>query len=82
MLKFRVVTTLMSNLSVICGGDVTHFSMRKMKKMQLIVGQTLMTDDVQASDFGDFSKALEKMGLERETIECALIYLLKLSDSY
>jgi hypothetical protein len=38
MLKFRVVTTLMSNLSVICGGDVTQFSVRKMKKMQLIVG--------------------------------------------
>lgn len=41
-----------------------------------------MIDDVTSDNFDDFSMTLGKLGLGQETMDCALIELLKLSQSY
>lgn len=50
--------------------------------MQLIIGEHLLRQEVEARDFDDFGKTLNQFGLGEKTLDCALIHLLKLSDSY
>ncbi len=72
----------MTTVSKKFGGDLKLFSENKIKKMMLILGQKLMAKSLDVDDFEDLTNSLiNTFGLEQETIECARLHLLKLSNS-
>lgn len=50
--------------------------------MKLIIGQALSVDNSTSNDFNELGRTLGELGLGSETLDCALVYLLKLSDSF
>lgn len=57
VLQSKVITTLNSNLNMYCNG-IGSYSATKVKKMELIIGQALLVDDVNSDNFDDFSMTL------------------------
>ena len=54
----------------------------KEQKMKLIVGQALNFDNLLVKDFDELGSELTELGIGRETLDCALVYLLKMSENY
>ena len=50
--------------------------------MKLIVGQALNFDNLLVKDFDELGSELTELGIVRETLDCALVYLLKMSENY
>lgn len=73
---------LQQNLTTHCG-NINTYSRNKEVKMKLIIGKHLIEQDNTApKSFEELSVFLNEFGIAQETLECALIYLLRLSGNY
>lgn len=51
--------------------------------MRLIIGKFLLEQDIRScNSFEELSEFLNENGIAQETLECALVYLLRLSGNY
>lgn len=64
-----------------CHG-INIYNRQKEEKMKLIVGQALNFDHLEVRDFDELGNELSELGIGRETLDCALVYLLRMSDNY
>lgn len=63
-----------------CEG-VTVYSKKKEQKMKLILGEIFMNlKAVYYSKWSHFEKELFKAKMEKETIDCAFVYCLRMSN--
>jgi hypothetical protein len=64
-------------------GNIQYFSRNKENKMKLIIGKALLEEEeIELESFEGLIEMLFVKGIQKETLDCALIYLLRLSDNY
>lgn len=79
VLQCKVITCLQQNINQHCAG-VQVFSKKKEGKMKVILGN-LLAEKAHFASFDELRQSLLSAKVEKETLECAYVYCLRMSGS-